>query len=55
MDSDGEKLTFTKTRGLIPEPRHRETMGTPSVMPRGLDAPSAGPTGSAGGLMSAGE
>ena len=55
VDSDGEKLTFTKTRGLIPEPRHRETMGTPSAMPRGLDAPSAGPAGSAGGLMSAGE
>ena len=55
MDSDGEKLTFTKTRGLIPEPRYRETMGTPSAMPRGLDAPSAGPAGSAGGLMSAGE
>ena len=30
VDSDGEKLTFTKTRGLIPEPRHRETMGTPA-------------------------
>ena len=55
VDSDGEKLTFTKTRGLIPEPRHRETMGTPSAMPRGLDAPSAGSAGSAGGLMSAGE
>ena len=55
VDSDGEKLTFTKTRGLIPEPRHRETMGTPSAMPRGLDVPSAGPAGSAGGLMSAGE
>ena len=55
VDSDGEKLTFTKTRGLIPEPRHRETMGTPSTTPRGLDALSAGPAGSAGGLMSAGE
>ena len=55
VDSDGEKLTFTKTRGLIPEPRHRETMGTPDSVPRGLDAPSAGPAGNAGGLMSAGE
>ena len=45
VDSDGEKLTFTKTRGLIPEPRHRETMGTPSAMPRRPDAPSAGPGG----------
>lgn len=55
VDSDGEKLTFAKTQGLIPEPRHRETMGTPSSAPRGLDAPSAGAAGNAGGLMSAGE
>ena len=55
VDSDGEKLTFSKTQGQIPEPRHRETMGAPDTLPRGIDAPSAPAAGSAGGLMSAGE
>ena len=55
VDADGEKLTFSKTCGQIPEPRHRESMGTPGTFSHGIDAPSAPAAGSAGGLMSAGE
>ena len=55
VDADGEKLTFSKTCGQIPEPRHRESMGTPGTFPHGIDAPPAPAAGNAGGLISAGE
>lgn len=57
VDAEGKKLVFTKTRGVIPEPRKKETMAQLDQMDVSM-GPSSLPQGSAGGssdLMSSAE
>ena len=57
VDAEGKKLVFTKTTGVIPEPRKKETMAQLDQMDVSM-GPSSLPQGSAGGssdLMSSAE
>ena len=57
VDAEGKKLVFTKTTGVIPEPRKKETMAQLDQMDVNM-GPSSLPQGSAGGssdLMSSAE
>ena len=57
VDTEGKKLVFTKTTGVIPEPRKKETMAQLDQMDVSM-GPSSLPQGSAGGssdLMSSAE
>ena len=57
VDAEGKKLVFTKTTGIIPEPRKKETMAQLDQMDVSM-GPSSLPQGSAGGssdLMSSAE
>ena len=57
VDAEGKKLVFTKTTGVIPEPRKKETMAQLDQMDVSM-GPSSLPRGSAGGssdLMSSAE
>ena len=57
VDGEGKKLVFTKTTGVIPEPRKKETMAQLDQMDVSM-GPSSLPQGSAGGssdLMSSAE
>ncbi len=57
VDAEGKKLVFTKTTGVIPEPRKKETMAQLDQMDVSME-PSSLPQGSAGGssdLMSSAE
>jgi len=57
VDAEGKKLVFTKTTGVIPEPRKKETMAQLDQMDVSM-GPSSLPQGGAGGssdLMSSAE
>ena len=57
VDAEGKKLVFTKTTGVIPEPRKKETMAQLDQMDVSM-GPSSLPQGSPGGssdLMSSAE
>ena len=57
VDAEGKKLVFTKTTGVIPEPRKKETMAQLDQMDVSM-GPSSLPQGSVGGssdLMSSAE